>query len=490
MEISKLEQLLEALVNGESVDITPSSRHEEYLLALLKGETVDKIPQSRLEVYLKKLCEIGLGDGTSVEAVLQALEVTKNGNYTPARGVDGFKSVTVNVPEPVLQPLNIIENGVYTPGDGIDGYSEITVNLLEQPTELIMDYTDVSGFASDADLGGLYAKVVMPETNGENYEFIIGDDYLVIWDGKPYVVTARDCSSLIPDSIYIGNGHNFGFYGNNEPFVIATYYGGSILVVSVADTNTSHSVKISKIVKPEPVLQDKIITENGIYTADEGYDGLGEVTVEISATGGEDYLEKKAIGTLTEYSNDRITEITASHAFEFCMSLSSISFPNLINITGKNAFAYCTGLSVISFPTVQSIGGYTFAYCSNITSANLPALISVSDSCHFVNCISLQKVSLPKLPVITSFMFKGCTSLTSVSFPAATRIDYAAFSSCTKLNAIRLMAPQVCALDGSSVFTGTGFTTTAGSIYVPSSLVSSYKTATNWAFFSKRIYGV
>lgn len=31
----------------------------------------------------------------------------------------------------------------------------------------------------------------------------------------------------------------------------------------------------------EPKLQDKTITENGTYSADDGYDGLGEVTVDV-----------------------------------------------------------------------------------------------------------------------------------------------------------------------------------------------------------------
>ena len=36
----------------------------------------------------------------------------------------------------------------------------------------------------------------------------------------------------------------------------------------------------------QPVLEDKIITENGTYTPDSGYDGFGKVTVEVASSGG------------------------------------------------------------------------------------------------------------------------------------------------------------------------------------------------------------
>lgn len=36
----------------------------------------------------------------------------------------------------------------------------------------------------------------------------------------------------------------------------------------------------------KPTLQDKTVTENGTYTADDGYDGLGSVTVEVTGSGG------------------------------------------------------------------------------------------------------------------------------------------------------------------------------------------------------------
>lgn len=46
------------------------------------------------------------------------------------------------------------------------------------------------------------------------------------------------------------------------------------------------------------LLQNKTITENGEYTADEGYDGLGTVTVNISSSGGSSGGNSTATNTM------------------------------------------------------------------------------------------------------------------------------------------------------------------------------------------------
>ena len=55
------------------------------------------------------------------------LEVTTNGTHD----VTEYASVSVKVPseEPIIEPLEVTENGTYTPSDGVHGYAPIVVNV-------------------------------------------------------------------------------------------------------------------------------------------------------------------------------------------------------------------------------------------------------------------------------------------------------------------------------------------------------------------------
>ena len=95
-----------------------------------------------------------------------------------------------------------------------------------------------------------------------------------------------------------------------------------------------------------------------------------------------------------------------------------------------------------------------------------------------------------RVSVIGSYAFAYCNKLTSVTFPACTFISAYAFMYCSNLSKIYLTASTICSLANSNAFSYTSIWSNKGSIFVPSSLVASYKAATNWAFFSNRIFGV
>ena len=96
--MSRFEELLQALLTGESIDIEPESRVEAILKNIIEGKGVEGLPepQSRTESYLMAIAEKGVGGG-DIPAVIQALTVTENGTYEAPEGVDGYGPVVVNV---------------------------------------------------------------------------------------------------------------------------------------------------------------------------------------------------------------------------------------------------------------------------------------------------------------------------------------------------------------------------------------------------------
>ena len=145
--------------------------------------------------------------------------------------------------------------------------------------------------------------------------------------------------------------------------------------------------------------------------------------------------------TLSIYTNDRVTKI------------------------GNYAFCYCTTLASASFPNCTQVGNNAFAYCSSLTSVNV------------AQCSKIGKSA-----------FYYCTSLSSLTLPACTDIGSTAFARCTSLMTLNLPGTSICALANSDAFSKAGITSSTGSIYVNANLVNSYKTATNWTYYSNRIF--
>ena len=180
--------------------------------------------------------------------------------------------------------------------------------------------------------------------------------------------------------------------------------------------------------------------------------------------GSGDHADEDAIvsGTITEYTNDRVTSIGV-YAFYFCQSLTSVHFPAVTSI-GDDAFEQCINLTSVHFPAATSIGVYAFSSCDSLTSVHFPAVTSIGADA-----------------------FNYGKSLTSADFPAATSIDDEAFYLCRKLTSLILrVTTQVCALLRNNAFSNTPIASGTGYIYVPAALVDSYKTATNWTTYANQ----
>ena len=167
-------------------------------------------------------------------------------------------------------------------------------------------------------------------------------------------------------------------------------------------------------------------------------------------------------------------------AFENCFSLISINLLEATNI-GSKTFYKCTSLNSINLSKIKNIGTNAFYGCTSLTSVSLPLCTDISNYA-FYGCTSLTSVDLPEVISIGSYAFYECTSLTSVDLPKVTSISNYAFRFCTSLKLINITnSSQVCSLSSTYGVPNTCY------IQVPSDLLSSYKSATNWNSIASRI---
>ena len=176
-------------------------------------------------------------------------------------------------------------------------------------------------------------------------------------------------------------------------------------------------------------LTEDTVTEESLLLGKTAHGADGKLivgTLEVGG-GGDTSMEDGLIdGTLREYSNDRVTYIVA-YAF------------------------YVTWLTAASFPAVTNIGTSAF----------------------------------------------GWSDLITVSFSALTNIGHSVFTSCFSLTTLILRnTTKVCTLSNKNAFDqcyhyhGTVNSTynpnglKDGYIYVPASLIDSYKVAANWSTFA------
>ena len=279
------------------------------------------------------------------------------------------------------------------------------------------------------------------------------------------------------------------------------------------------------------------ITENGTYDVT----NYASANVNVSSSGGSD-LDSFIDGSITDLTSNATS--IRNYAFYYYTTLTNVNFPNATNI-GLNVFYSCTNLISANFPKTNNIGSSMFAHCRKLTSINIPNATNIGNSA-FYNCEALTYIDLHYATKVGEYAFKGCIKLTSINLPNVTRIDSDGFSSCSILQSISLPSVEtiggyifkeckiltsvslpkltnatnyalsycyslkevlieqtdsVCTLQGSMTFyncyhiEGTTNSTwnpnglKDGYIYVPASLLSQYKVATNWTKHASQIVG-
>lgn len=153
------------------------------------------------------------------------------------------------------------------------------------------------------------------------------------------------------------------------------------------------------------------------------------------------------------------------------------------------AFNSCTSVVSISLPAAKTVGKWAFMQCSKLATINLPEATTLGASA-FSSCPALTSVTIPKATSLPSQCLYNCTALQKIDLPAVTSISDSVFMMDSKLTAVILRSATLVTLSNKSAFSSSGISAGTGYIYVPSSLVASYKTATNWATYAAQIRAI
>lgn len=234
---------------------------------------------------------------------------------------------------------------------------------------------------------------------------------------------------------------------------------------------------------------------------------------------GEDMMIQRLHGQLTSISDDTLVTMP-SYGLAYVTSLTSVSFPNLVTISqygffndynidfgngwpfplvktiGNYAFRFCYGLKgdLVLPTTCTSIGQYSFANCDEIETFRADGAISTLATYTFNGAsghvMKVREIHMPHLGGVALNVNFGnataanaCQHLEVCDIGSAKSIAANTFANCYKLQTLIIRRTSVTTLANVSAFLNTpmrGRNSLTGKIYVPESLIESYKAAKTW----------
>lgn len=228
------------------------------------------------------------------------------------------------------------------------------------------------------------------------------------------------------------------------------------------------------------ISNDTVLEQVGEYA----FNGLkiaeGKLTLSDEIIG----IPKNAFNTcsLLTLNIPQKLEKIEQNGFYNCTNLKG-TLPKTLKTIESYGLYKCTSLIIDDLSNVESIASNGLAYC-NLTTDKLKDNVTLGTYA-FQYCTGFSKMYL-NTKTITNYCFQYCTELEEIEFGnLVSSIANYSFRNCTNLTKITCHATTPPTL-ASNAFTNAGSLT----IYVPSSSLETYKTATNWSKYADKMVGI
>lgn len=207
----------------------------------------------------------------------------------------------------------------------------------------------------------------------------------------------------------------------------------------------------------------------------------------IQAGGGDELFVSYITGQMTEYSNSDITTL-GEGAFACNNKITSVNLPNVTTIP-RFTFYRCTKLVNCDLSNMTTVREGAFQQ-TGFTSLYLPKLTTASGDNCFAGMSSLTEATFPSLIYVPRMCFDYNTALEKLDLHVATGIDHNVNRNNTKFTTLIIRTPTVCNASNSQILANNCFANGTAFVYVPSNLVDSYKSATNWSKYADQIRAI
>ena len=374
-------------------------------------------------------------------------------------------------------------------GSAFLGCSDLEIVYVKAitPPTLFYDNASNSKIFGDGRFRNENLVIYVPEESENDYKNATGwSNYADRIYGYDFLVDPED-PSVIPDSSVEPDDPSVTPDPSVEPTPVdasyITFADPSVAEICISHFDTNGSGTVSYVEAADVVDISNYFQNSFIVRFDELQYFTGLTSISNWA------FRNCRLFSVTIPNN--VTSI-GDYAFMDCSSLTSMTIPNSVTSIGNGAFSYCNRLSsVIISNNVTSIGYNAFEECKNLKSVTIGNNVVSIGSKAFSGCKNLKSITIGNNVVSIGFKaFSGCTQLISMNIPSSvTSIGSGAFENCTRLIYVIINNSVPPALDNQTpyIFVGTQSLT---AIYVPSSAVNTYKSASGWSTYADKIQAI